>query len=66
MTTKYDPTRERERHLAKAYAEFAKAAYTTYSLDTARQRLIMVRQFCQFLVDGSLPVINYPPAKPRP
>ena len=61
----YDPARERERLLAKAYREFAKAARIEYSHDVSRQRLQMVRQFCQFLVDGSLPKKNYPPDPPR-
>ena len=62
----YDPARERERHLAKAYAAFEKEARIAYGRETAKQRLKMVRQFCKFLVDGSPPKKSYPPRPPRP
>ena len=62
----FEPRRNIERFLATAYLEFERRAYKVYGEDTARQRLIMVRQFCRFLQDGEGPTRNYAPAPPRP
>lgn len=69
-TSERKPGRNIERALAPEYAEFAKllkAEYDTGSTnETSKQRLIAVRQFCEFLAYGTEPRQRRNPDPPRP